>query len=168
MVFFDFCEKGVPKQDQNKLVFAAFGFPKRFPKTSPSQLRFLIDFAPHFGAFFMTFDTLVGNCLDHGAGSPLPADSKTPSFRSGFADLPWVRRSRPAHTMTFGIHFSINFPDRLNLVICNMYNAKTSFLPFQASHLSIKNRSTNHVFSNPFLGSPFSHLFRLLFQNGRF
>ena len=62
--------------------------------------------------------------------------------------------------MTFGITFSINFPDRLNLVICNTYNAKTSFLPFQASHFSIKNRSTNHVFSKPFLGPPFSHFFR--------
>ena len=59
--------------------------------------------------------------------------------------------------MTIGLHFSINFPYRLNLVICNDYNAKTSFLPFQASHFSIKNRSTNHIFSKPFLGPPFSH-----------
>ena len=35
--------------------------------------------------------------------------------------------------MTFGITFSINFYDRLNLVICNKNNAKTFFLPFQAS-----------------------------------
>ena len=39
--------------------------------------------------------------------------------------------------MTFGIPFSINCPDRLNLVICNKYNAKTSFLQFQASQKSI-------------------------------
>ena len=30
--------------------------------------------------------------------------------------------------MTFGIPFSINFLDRLNLLLCNKYNAKTSFL----------------------------------------
>ena len=59
--------------------------------------------------------------------------------------------------MTFGIPFSINFPDRLNLVICNWYNAKTSCVTFRASYFSIKNRSTNHVFSKPFLGPPFSH-----------
>jgi hypothetical protein len=108
-------------------MFAAFGFPKRSQKASPSQTRFLIDFSLHFDAFSLTFDTLVVRFSDHGAGSPFPADSKTPSFRSEFADLPWVRRSRPAHTTTFGITFSINFPDRLNLVICNTYNAKTSF-----------------------------------------
>jgi hypothetical protein len=79
-----------------------------------------------------------------------------------------VRRSRPAHTMTFGIHFSINFPDRLNLVICNKYNAKTSFLPFQASHFCIKNRSKNHVFSKQFLKPPFSYFFQIVFKNGRF
>ena len=66
--------------------------------------------------------------------------------------------------MTFGITFSINFPDRLNLVICNMYNAKTSFLQFQAFHFSIKNRSKNHVFLKPLLGPPFSHWLFDLFQ----
>ena len=40
----------------------------------------------------------------------------------------------------FWHYFSINFPGRLNLVICNKYNAKTYFLPFQAFHFSIKNR----------------------------
>ena len=39
--------------------------------------------------------------------------------------------------MTFSIIFSINFPDRLNLVICNTYNAETSFLTFQASLFSM-------------------------------
>ena len=70
--------------------------------------------------------------------------------------------------MTFGIPFSINFPDRLNLVICSRYNAKTSFLEFQASHFGIKNRSTNHLFSKPLLGPPFSHVFSIFFKNGRF
>ena len=70
--------------------------------------------------------------------------------------------------MTFGIPFSINFPDRLNLLICNMYNAKTSFVQFQASHFTIKNRSKNHVFSKPFLGPPFSHFFPMFSKNGRF
>ena len=67
--------------------------------------------------------------------------------------------------MSFGITFSINFPDRLNLVICNTYNAKTSFLPFQASHFSIKNRSTNHVFLKTLLGRPFSHFFKCFSKN---
>jgi hypothetical protein len=49
-----------------------------------------------------------------------------------------------------------------------MYNAKTSFLQFQASHFSIRNQSTNHVFSKPFLGPPFSHVFFDLFKNDRF
>ena len=46
---------------------------------------------------------------------------------------PWVPKAR--FWNNFGCFlaslFSINFPDRLNLVICNTYNAKTSFLPFQ-------------------------------------
>ena len=58
----------------------------------------------------------------------------------------------------------VHFPDRLNLVICNKYNAKTSFFSFQASHFSIKNRSTNHVFFKPLLGPPFSHFFFDFFQ----
>ena len=70
--------------------------------------------------------------------------------------------------MTFGITFSINFPDRLNLVICNKSDAKTSFLPFQASQFSIKNRSKNHVFFKPFLGPPFSHFFLIFFKSCRF
>ena len=45
-----------------------------------------------------------------------------------------------------GIVFSINFPNRLNLAICSKYNASTFFLTFQASHFSIKSRSTNPVF----------------------
>ena len=60
--------------------------------------------------------------------------------------------------MTSGITFSIKFPGRLNLVICNTYNAKTSFLPFQAYHFSTKNRSKNHVFLKPLLGPHFSHV----------
>ena len=71
--------------------------------------------------------------------------------------------------MTFGITFSISFPGRLNLVICNNCNAKTFYLSFQASHFNIKNQSTNHVFSKPFLGPPFSNLFSeyFVFKNGR-
>ena len=43
--------------------------------------------------------------------------------------------------ITLGIPFSINFPDRLNLLICNKSYAKMSFLPFQASHFGITNQS---------------------------
>ena len=46
-----------------------------------------------------------------------------------------------------------------------MYNAKTSFLCFQASHFRIKNQSEKHVFSNPLLGPYFSHWFS--FKNNR-
>ena len=60
------------------------------------------------------------------------------------------------------------FPDRLNLVICNMSNAKTSFVSFQASHFSIKNRSTNHVCLKPLFGPPFSHSFLMFFKHCRF
>ena len=71
--------------------------------------------------------------------------------------------------MTCGITFSINFPDRLDLVICNTYNAKNCFFQFQASHLfSIINQSTHHVFSKPLLGPPFSSSFLICFKNGRF
>ena len=69
--------------------------------------------------------------------------------------------------MTFGIPFSINFSDPLNVLICNSYNAKTSFLPLQASHFGIRNQSTNHVFSDPFLGPPFSRFFQVCSKNGR-
>ena len=62
--------------------------------------------------------------------------------------------------MTFGITFSINFPDRLNPIICNNYNAKTSFL-ISGLSFKYKNRSKNHVCSKPFLGPPFSNFFKL-------
>ena len=61
-----------------------------------------------------------------------------------------------AFLMPFGSPFSINFPDRLNLLICNQYNAKTSSLPFLASHFGIKNKSTNYICSSPLPGSHFS------------
>jgi hypothetical protein len=143
--------KGFQNWVRQKLNFAALGLEKKYQKASPSRTRFLIDFASIMASILIVFSWLLipWSVLfsDHGAGSPFPADSKTPSFRSGFADLPWVRRSRPAHTMIFDITFSINFPDRLNLVICNKYNAKTFFLPFQASHFSIRHRSRNHFCS---------------------
>ena len=69
--------------------------------------------------------------------------------------------------MTFGITFSINLPDRLNIVIYSKYDAKTSFLSFQASHFSIKNQSKNHVVLKPLLGPPFFHFFRFIFKTGR-
>ena len=45
---------------------------------------------------------------------------------------------------------------------------ETSFLTFQASYFSIKNRSKNHVVLKPLLGPPFSHFFLIFFKNGRF
>ena len=59
--------------------------------------------------------------------------------------------------MTFGIPFSINFPDRLNLLICNKHNVETSFFPYHASHFGIKNQLEKSCFSYPFLGLHFSH-----------
>ena len=62
--FFYFWAKRVPKLGPNKLLFAAFGFPKKFPKrvrvANSISYRFCIDFGLHFDAFFMTVDTLVG------------------------------------------------------------------------------------------------------------
>ena len=58
--------------------------------------------------------------------------------------------------------FPINFPDRLNLLICNTYNANTSFLQFQASHFGIPNKLTSHVFSNPLIGPHVSHVFQFV------
>jgi hypothetical protein len=49
--------------------------------------------------------------------------------------------------MTLGITFSINFPDCLNLVICNWCNAKTSFLSFQAFHSNTKINQTTMFFT---------------------
>ena len=40
----------------------------------------------------------------------------------------------------FGPPFPTNFPDHLNLLNRNTYNAKNSFLPSQASHLGIQNQ----------------------------
>ena len=65
--------------------------------------------------------------------------------------------------MPVGPPFTINFRDRLNLSICNTYNAKTSFLPFQASHFGIKNQSKHHVFSYPLLGPHFAYFISILF-----
>ena len=48
--------------------------------------------------------------------------------------------------MPFRLPFSINFRDRLNLLNCNKYNAKTICLQRQASHCGIRNLSTNNVF----------------------
>ena len=46
--------------------------------------------------------------------------------------------------------FSINFPARLNFLNCNRYNAKTSFLQFQASHFGSITQSNNQfVFNHP-------------------
>ena len=44
-----------------------------------------------------------------------------------------------AFLMPLGPQFSINFLDRLNLLICNNYIAKASFFHFQASHFGIPN-----------------------------
>ena len=44
--------------------------------------------------------------------------------------------------MTFGIPFSINVPDRLNLLICNKNNAKTFF--FTISGLPFWHQKINH------------------------
>ena len=83
---------------------------------------------------------------------------------------PWVSKARGWNHFRWLLAslFRSIFPDHLNLVICNRYNAKTSLLPFQASHFSIKNRSKNLVFSKSFLGSPFSHCFSIFFKNSRF
>ena len=59
--------------------------------------------------------------------------------------------------MPCGLPFSTKFRDRLNLLNCNKYNAKTILLRLNASHFGIKNGSTKHVFLNPFLGHHFSH-----------
>ena len=59
----------------------------------------------------------------------------------------------------------LEFPDRLNLVICNMYNAKTSFLSFRASHFSIRNRSRNHVFFITVSWPSFLFFFVICFKN---
>ena len=49
------------------------------------------------------------------------------------------------------LHLRSSFPDHLDLLNCDKYNAQTSFLLFQASHFGIKIQSSNHVFQNPFL-----------------
>ena len=66
--------------------------------------------------------------------------------------------------MTFGITFSINFPDRLNLVICNTYNAK----PFYHFRPLILASKIDHLFSKPFLEHIVSHYWMIFFKNGRF
>ena len=68
----------------------------------------------------------------------------------------------------FGPRFSINFPDHLNLLNYNMYNAKTSFKKFQAFHFRIKNQRTNHVFVTPPLGPHCSHSILICSKNARF
>ena len=58
--------------------------------------------------------------------------------------------------MTVGLHFSINFPDRLNLVICNTYNAKTSFYNFRPLILASKINQKIMFFQSRFLDLFFS------------
>ena len=70
--------------------------------------------------------------------------------------------------MTFSITFSINFHDRLNLVICNTYNAKTFFVIISSLSFYYKISITNIVFSKPFLGPHFSNLFKICSNNYRF
>ena len=53
--------------------------------------------------------------------------------------------------MPFGHPFSIDFPERLNLIICNTHNAKTSFLQFRAFHLASKINQQIMFFQTPFL-----------------
>ena len=63
--------------------------------------------------------------------------------------------------MPFGSPFSINFPDRQNLLICNMYNTKTSFLQVRASYFGIKKSIKESCFfcQPPFLDLIFHILF---------
>ena len=64
--------------------------------------------------------------------------------------------------------FSFKFRDLLNLLDCNKYNAKPCFLQFRASHFGIKNQSTNHVVSNPFLGPHFSRFMLIFIKKAHF
>ena len=91
-----------------------------------------------------------------------------PSKNHDFRKPPKFSKIRPdaAKVIDFGrlgdlfwYQFSLCFTTPGKFTFCNMYNAKTSFLQCQASNSGIKNQSTNHVFSNPFLGPHFSHLF---------
>ena len=59
----------------------------------------------------------------------LRKNNSSPNATKSQKSDPWVPKARflELFWMTFGITFSISFPDRLNLVICNNFNAKTSF-----------------------------------------
>ena len=70
--------------------------------------------------------------------------------------------------MPFGLLFSINFRDHLNLLSYNNYHAKTFFLQFQAFHFGIKNQSKNNVFSTPLSGDYFSHFMLICLRNYNF
>jgi hypothetical protein len=59
--------------------------------------------------------------------------------------------------------FFVDFPDRLNLVICNTYNAKTSFLQFKHQK-SIK----KSCFFIAVSWTSFFSFFLIFFKNGRF
>ena len=70
--------------------------------------------------------------------------------------------------MTFGITFSIIFPDRLHLVICNKHNAIFYFCNFRPLILASKIDKTIMVFQSRFLDLPFLIVFQIYFKNDRF
>ena len=66
--------------------------------------------------------------------------------------------------MAFGIIFSINVPDRVNLVICNKYMRKPLFCNFGPLILASKIDQQHRAFSKPFLGPPFLIFLKILFK----
>ena len=85
---------------------------------------------------------------------PRPQNLKKQMFSKPSTNLTNRARGCPrphlgSFWMSFGTPFSINFLDRPNLLICNPYNAKTSFLHLQASLFGIKNQTTNHILFKP-------------------
>ena len=118
LIFFSFfrflAENGRQRGPNWVTAFVRFGT-RSAPKTLPKRIcdgtsifhRFYMDFGPHFHWFLMLLDAILG-CFF--AGSPfspfpkyLPTNTDSPVSSQGCGGL------RPAHTMTFGVPFNIDF-----------------------------------------------------------
>ena len=71
-----------------------------------------------------------------------------------------------AFLMQFGFPFSINFPDRLNLLICNKYIAKTAFSQSRPPILASKISQEFIFVHHPFFYLIFSFFIFICSKNG--
>ena len=93
-------------------------------------------------AFFRILEVLQGSFLSPFADFFADAGNLN-KCNLGRTRLRFLQCDFEGVLMPLGPPFSIKLPEHLNLLNCNMYNAKNYFLPCHASHLGIENEPIN-------------------------